>query len=145
MKKCNRCGETKSLEDFNKKTKNRVQSYCKVCQREYGRIQYHKNREVNAEKQRLAKNKRMDSIKADVRKLKEENPCHDCDMRYPHYVMDYDHVVGKKTESVSEMIRNGAARWKIFSEIAKCELVCSNCHRKRTFTRSGLSKVEEMV
>jgi hypothetical protein len=78
----------------------------------------------------------MDAIRTDIRKLKEDNPCMDCGVKYPYYVMDFDHVNGKKTTHISEMIQQGMARWKIFSEVTKCELVCANCHRERTHSRA---------
>lgn len=143
MKKCNRCGEIKSHNEFNKKRKTGIQAYCKPCQNEYGREHYHKDREANAEKQRLAKVARMNGIKHDVRKLKEETPCADCGMKYPYYVLDFDHINGKKTTHISEMIAQGNARWRIFSEIAKCQVVCANCHRKRTHERSQLIRESE--
>lgn len=140
MKLCNRCSKLQPLENYNHKGKDKYQSYCKPCSREYGRENYHKNREVNAEKQRVSKKNRMDAIKADIRKLKEDTPCMDCGTQYPFYCMDFDHVNGKKTTHISEMVQQGAARWKIFSEVTKCEVVCANCHRKRTFLRAGMSK-----
>jgi len=136
MKQCTRCKQILPLANFNKKTKTRVQSYCKDCSREYGRTYYNANREVNAEKQRVSKRARMDAIRTDIRKLKEDNPCMDCGVKYPYYVMDFDHVNGKKTTHISEMIQQGMARWKIFSEVTKCELVCANCHRERTHSRA---------
>jgi DNA-directed RNA polymerase subunit M/transcription elongation factor TFIIS len=135
MKECTRCNELLPLEEFNKKGSYRLQAQCKSCQREYQRTKYHENREDNAEKQRLAKKIRMDAIKADIRKLKEETPCTDCKLFFKWYQIDFDHISGKKTTHVSEMVRQGSARWRIFSEIAKCEIVCANCHRERTFTR----------
>jgi hypothetical protein len=135
MKKCVRCNEVKPLDDFNSKGKDRVQPYCRVCQQEYNRSRYHDNRAENAERQRQNKKVRMDGIKADIRRLKEETPCLDCGESYAWYVMDFDHVKDKKSENISGLVRNGAARWRIFSEITKCEIVCANCHRVRTFTR----------
>lgn len=144
MKQCNRCKQTLALDMYNSKGKNKIQSYCKPCAREYARENYHKNREANADKQRLSKKARMDAIRVDVRKLKEDTPCLDCGVRYPYYCMDFDHVNGKKVTHISEMIRNAAARWKIFSEITKCEIVCANCHRKRTHRRAeALYKLEQ--
>lgn len=129
---------------YNSKGKNKIQSYCKPCAREYARDNYHKNREANADKQRLSKKARMDAIRADVRKLKEDTPCLDCGVRYPYYCMDFDHVNGKKVTHISDMIRNAAARWKIFSEITKCEIVCANCHRERSHRRAvALRKLEQ--
>lgn len=58
-------------------------------------------------------------------------PCMDCGKAYPHYVMDLDHVRGKKVRNVSGMIKNCSVK-RIKKEIAKCDLVCSNCHRERT-------------
>lgn len=144
MKKCNRCKEVLSFEMFNSKGKDKLQAYCKVCSREYARSNYHRDREANAEKQRLSKRARMDAIRVDVRKLKEDTPCMDCGVQYPYYCIDFDHVNGKKVTHISEMIQNGAARWKIFSEITKCEIVCSNCHRERSHRRAvALRKLEQ--
>lgn len=74
--------------------------------------------------------------KAAVRALK-ERPCADCGQRFPYYVMDFDHVRGEKREGVGKMLALGYALATIMEEIAKCDLVCANCHRERTFTRDG--------
>ena len=72
-----------------------------------------------------------------LREIKEAKPCCDCGISYPYYVMDYDHVRGKKVNNVSHLISRGMKAVK--DEIKKCELVCSNCHRIRTYKRkSGL-------
>jgi hypothetical protein len=49
--------------------------------------------------------------------------------------MDFDHRQGEtKRAVVTRMIgRSGLAR--IFAEAAKCDIVCANCHRRRTFER----------
>ena len=60
-------------------------------------------------------------------------PCADCHQTFPPYVMDFDHVRGEKRFGVSKM-RNHSIE-KILEEIAKCELVCANCHRIRTYNR----------
>ena len=36
---------------------------------------------------------------------------------------------------VSAMVTRGVAMEMILEEIAKCDLVCANCHRMRTWTR----------
>lgn len=63
-------------------------------------------------------------------------PCADCGERYPPYVMDFDHVRGYKLMNVSMMVQRGFSAAKMHEEIAKCEVVCANCHRQRTFERS---------
>lgn len=59
-------------------------------------------------------------------------PCMDCGVQYPPYVMDFDHRdPGTKIASIGQMI-SGWSFETIAAEIAKCDLVCSNCHRERT-------------
>ena len=71
-----------------------------------------------------------------VRAFKETHSCRDCGMSYPHYVMDFDHVFGVKTADVSDLMSRGSCSiHRIQTEITKCQLVCANCHRKRTFLR----------
>jgi hypothetical protein len=36
---------------------------------------------------------------------------------------------------VSRLLQEGVATEKLLAEIAKCDLVCSNCHRIRTWER----------
>jgi hypothetical protein len=67
--------------------------------------------------------------------LKEANPCVDCKVSYPYYVMHFDHIgTAEKAGNVSTMLRNFG--WgKVLKEIQKCELVCANCHAIRTWKR----------
>ena len=57
------------------------------------------------------------------------NPCLDCGKVLRPEAMDFDHVRGDKVQSISSMWSWGRA--KVEAEIAKCELVCANCHRVR--------------
>lgn len=64
-------------------------------------------------------------------------PCVDCGGSFPLECMDLDHVPerGPKKFALSKL---GARRLEaVQAEIGKCDLVCSNCHRIRTDTRSG--------
>jgi hypothetical protein len=49
--------------------------------------------------------------------------------------MEFDHrEAGSKTQAVTRMVgRAGTGR--IVAEAAKCDVVCANCHRMRTFRR----------
>ena len=60
----------------------------------------------------------------------------DCKESYPYYVMDFDHVRGRKHKNVMELIPT-LSKKLIDEEIAKCEIVCSNCHRVRTHERKS--------
>jgi hypothetical protein len=74
----------------------------------------------------------LDSLKADI-------PCNDCGLIYPIYVMEWDHLKDKKF-TISRITRKIVSRERILEEIKKCELVCANCHRIRSYKRRGLLK-----
>jgi hypothetical protein len=91
---------------------------------------YQKNREVYFERNRRKKEK----LKEIMRELKSK-PCADCSGKFPFYVMDFDHREGEeKIRSVSQMV-NYMNLQRLLDEIAKCDVVCSNCHRIRTYER----------
>lgn len=65
-------------------------------------------------------------------------PCTDCGVRHPHWRMDFDHLDPRtKTAELALVVKLGWAKQRIEEELAKCELVCANCHRDRTWRRSG--------
>jgi hypothetical protein len=74
-----------------------------------------------------------------VVKLKSETPCRDCGKFYPYYVMDFDHVRGTKFKEIASLLAYSFAT--LSAEIEKCDIVCSNCHRERTYQRAGNSAV----
>lgn len=59
-------------------------------------------------------------------------PCADCGIKYPPFVMDFDHIKGDKYDEISHMVRKPVSLDRLKEEIKKCDIVCSNCHRYRT-------------
>jgi|SRR3990172_334668 len=90
-------------------------------------------RSRNLEKVQATKHERRDLI----RNLKAK-PCVDCGGLFHFSAMDFDHVFGEKLFGIGT---SGARTLKsILAEIEKCDLVCSNCHRVRTWKRkTGIS------
>jgi hypothetical protein len=66
-------------------------------------------------------------------RAEKSRPCTDCGGVFPPCVMDFDHVRGVKMFNLSDGYNKPVAKSRI--EIAKCDLVCSNCHRIRTTIR----------
>ena len=66
-----------------------------------------------------------------------QGPCVDCHHTFHPCQMDFDHVRGVKLACVSTLGGySGAQRpARLVAEMAKCDLVCANCHRLRTFFR----------
>ena len=84
--------------------------------------------------EKISIKKQKEALARYLKEVKEKNPCMDCKISYPYYMMDFDHVRGKKQANVAELI-NTLSKKRIDTEIAKCEVVCSNCHRARTYMR----------
>jgi hypothetical protein len=133
-KVCTRCGEEKPPDEFplRKKGKLRRQSYCRACKRAYDREWYLRNRAAHREVTRRQNGASRAQHKALLIQAKNV-PCADCGERYPPYVMDFDHVRGVKKDIVSRLV--GGSTEALLEEIAKCDVVCANCHRERTYGR----------
>lgn len=60
-------------------------------------------------------------------------PCMDCGDEFPHVCMEFDHRhPEEKFKAVANLVGTGY-RWSVvLEEIAKCDVVCSNCHAVRT-------------
>jgi hypothetical protein len=129
---CSGCKEAKNEEDFNKHGAKR-QTFCRPCDNKKAREYYALNKEKQKKQINAAKKLRKKALSSWLRELKEASPCADCDKFFPWYVMDFDHL-NNKVANVTDMISNVVTKQKLMEEIAKCELVCANCHRIRTFT-----------
>jgi hypothetical protein len=88
----------------------------------------HERRRLRVRLVKAAKRRWLDDYKRG-------KPCTDCGTEYPPPVMEFDHPNDDKECNVSTMVARNYSRRRIEVEIAKCELVCANCHRIRTFTR----------
>lgn len=69
----------------------------------------------------------------DIVNAAKDRPCADCGREFPSYVMDLDHVRGEKVMAVGAMVARCVSYERLLAEIAKCDVVCSNCHRERTY------------
>ena len=99
--------------------------------------------------QRAASTKRVRDGRARnreyVRSLKEATPCADCGNHFPHVCMDFDHIGDDKTHAVARLVAGARSLDLIKAEIAKCEIVCANCHRIRTFSRLQVAEVTTTI
>jgi hypothetical protein len=83
---------------------------------------------------RRAKNKRnQERNRAYRNTVKLERGCADCGYREHHEALDFDHVRGEKRFQLAAVTCQSLAA--IDAEIAKCDVVCANCHRVRTAQR----------
>jgi hypothetical protein len=143
MKTCPRCKIEKPKSEFHKRSgrSGGLQSECKTC-----RSERHQNTYADRRDRQIALSLAYRKTLLDrVNKLKQD-PCQDCGGSFPSYVMDFDHRDGRtKVNSISKLVQRGS--WaKILAEIVKCDLICANCHRIRTWRRAhGLDAVPERL
>lgn len=109
----------------------------KARKAEYQRRWYEKNKAAHVANVQARRDEVKARTKAFVRKYKEENPCVDCGNYFPFFVLDFDHL-GDKEALISRLVGNGHDIARVQEEMDKCELVCANCHRYRTFKRNGM-------
>jgi len=102
----------------------------------YRRDWYHRNKATQIPKV-VARNVEYQKRNREfVNSIKATMSCVDCGISHDEpEVMEFDHVRGEKTMTISKMVRHGASIQTILAEIEKCDLVCAVCHRVRTVER----------
>ncbi len=93
--------------------------------------------EANRARYRAANDQKRAEIAAFLKAYKEASPCEDCGVSYPAHVMDLDHRPGEDKVCEPAKLSSSGSWTKVHAEIAKCDLVCSNCHRQRTHDRAA--------
>jgi hypothetical protein len=141
MKQCSVCKLVQSNWDFairDSKTGKR-HGYCYECQRNYCREYYKRNRSAYNERRYINQRKKRELFRRRIAEYLMKHQCVDCgesDIR----VLEFDHVRGEKKGNVSEMTGANIAWQRIEAELAKCEIRCANCHRRKTAIDFGWYK-----
>lgn len=89
-----------------------------------------KRRETHGGQIREQERARRDAVQVFIRSVKTSNGCADCGYSAHHAALEFDHL-GDKLLNVC----NSKSIEQAKLEIAKCEVVCANCHRIRTYER----------
>jgi hypothetical protein len=126
---CGRCSQMLPLTSFHVSPRGR-QSWCKACRAEYIR----ERGELHRRQTRRARDRRRTQARAFVLSLLRAGSCADCGLTDP-LLLEFDHV-GEKTLDVAKLVHEGYRMSRVELEVSRCELVCANCHRRRTARRS---------
>jgi hypothetical protein len=82
-------------------------------------------------------------VQADLLTELRSVPCADCGGSFPKAAMDFDHRdPSEKKYTVSRMLLRTSTE-EIIREAAKCDVVCANCHRMRTYLRRERAALRE--
>lgn len=131
-KVCCTCKQRKPLSEFNRmrKAKDGRQASCRDCNKAYHYANWDRHMaQIRARTKRV-----RDANRAFVAEYLSTHPCVDCGER-DIVVLEFDHL-REKTANISKLVIYGTLE-AIRAEIAKCDVVCANCHRRRTAARAG--------
>lgn len=110
-KKCTKCGKDLPLTEFYSRGNGKYRSECKECHKAYVKGKYHERKQV-------------------INEIKQECKCQKCG-ETREYVLDFHHIdPSQKDFTISRMSANRNNMEQIKQEIAKCIVLCANCHRE---------------
>lgn len=139
MKLCSKCKTEKCLSEFrtNKTREDGYQKYCVSCDKEYQRDWYEKNKQKVRNKSKISNLKSRKRNQKFILEYLANHPCVHCGELDP-IVLDFDHLRDKEL-GVGTLISTSSLE-RIKKEISKCQVLCSNCHRKKTAKDFGWYK-----
>lgn len=121
MKQCIRCLKEldEALFDYRSGKPGQRHNICKPCK--LARLQEHRQQ-----------------MRQLVNRWKEMKGCSSCGFKGHHFQLDLDHInsSSKKNEGNSRAYEPSWSKARIKEELAKCQILCANCHRLKTFLNS---------
>lgn len=131
MKTCDTCKLPKALGEFNKNRakKDGLNSICRECSRARSKKYYQDNLEAH-KKIMAAKRDRLTNLNREkIIDYLSTHPCVSCG-ETDIVVLQFDHL-RDKAKGISELISSYS--WETISkEIEKCQVLCANCHARKT-------------
>lgn len=131
-RKCSHCGKRKRISQFYRNSRPSYggsQRHCKKCSNVYYSRNYDKNPEYYKQNARRLQRQCRERIF----EYKKTHPCKDCGNVDPR-VLEFDHLKNKSF-NISTMTKYSCSWRNIMKEISKCDVVCANCHKIRTYER----------
>lgn len=108
----------------------------RIVKKQTQKAWYEANKQYHVKRVRLRTNKVREEIARAIYDYLSKNPCVDCGESDP-IVLEFDHVKGEKTFSIGGYAKKAYSLKKVFDEISKCVVRCSNCHRRRITRQFG--------
>lgn len=126
-KTCSECKKEQGIENFHVRSyvKGTHQSYCKKCRKSRDALDWLKNKNSRKEKRRQSRKR----VRAEFKAYKDSLCCALCSESSTE-CLDFHHKDPKEKEYLVSYLSNNGSKEKLFEEIAKCVVLCANCHRK---------------
>ncbi len=148
MKVCTKCSLEKDESDYFVKDKKtgRLHAQCKACYKEirkaYYAEHYLKYGDAYKERAKLRRAKVKRNLQINLMAYLEDKACRICgesDIR----TLEFDHLDSTtKRFGIATAITDGRKWSDVLEEIERCQILCANCHKKRTATQYGWFKAQ---
>lgn len=127
---CRKCQVVKPETEFawRNQATNTKQTHCKVCQKQFD-LKTKLNPNYLKRKQQ-DKQKQSEKLQKLVLEYLITHFCVDCGEKDP-VVLEFDHIQNK-CDSIANLVKRRVSTQTLLDEIAKCEIRCANCHRRKT-------------
>jgi hypothetical protein len=132
---CSRCSRLRGESAFNRHGSG-LQWWCRDCFKQY----YDEQRTHHRRRNNALKAARVAEAQAYVLAYLQTRPCADCGEPDP-VVLEFDHLGAKRAE-ISTLVRRGVLIPVLEAEIARCDVVCASCHRRRTARRGRWRRLD---
>lgn len=121
MRTCYKCGIEKEETDFNQRSgrpKGQLNTVCRQCLLDT--LKEHRQ-----------------YVRSRVNSWKEAQGCSWCGFKGKHYQLDLDHIDPSTKYGQNHRAYEPNWKWKrVQEELDKCQILCANCHREKTFANS---------
>jgi 5-methylcytosine-specific restriction endonuclease McrA len=92
----------------------------------------------------LTRKKKIDDNRQFIKDIKLNGKCYLCGEKR-HYVLDFHHLVSEDKDSeIGLLVKRSSSRKRLISEIEKCIILCSNCHRELHFLGKEIELFEKV-
>ena len=133
---CHGCARwlERSKFSFKDRAKGVLRSRCRRCCAERSKRHYVRMKGAYLKRNRRKKPVLREAAASFVHQFLQQHRCAHCGEQDP-VVLEFNHIdPASKSGNISEMIRAGTSVRRLQAEIAKCEVLCANCHQRHTIT-----------
>lgn len=148
MKTCSRCDKKKSTDCFHSrggKNKSGLYSWCKDCHAEHQKLARNSKKKASNKRIQELREERRNELRKIMIEFLIHNPCKSCGESDP-VVLEFDHRDPKDKEfCISNGLRNVPSVERFKLEMSKCDVLCANCHRRKTAIETNNFKLNMVL